>query len=129
MSSDLPDMRFDSGIAMARVLVTYMGDARAVRSRIREEFEKSPAITTIERMRADYLASKQRPDERPWKAHEGHRPDEVYQKLIEANERFLDALKWERQRSLALRSTYLTDAKLIGYRWNKAVAEARKDAA
>lgn len=72
MSSDLPDMRPESSMTMARALVVYMDDPKAVQSRIREEFDLGPSLTTIRKLRAAHLASLAREPE-------DHRPCDAYQ--------------------------------------------------
>jgi hypothetical protein len=99
MASDLPDTGHASSEAMARTLVQYMACPEQVRAAIRLEFDRPPAIRTIERFRAEYLASLNKPPEAPWKAHEGHRPAEASDKASEATWRFLEALRRERERS------------------------------
>ena len=58
MSADIPDSSTHaSSVAMARVLTQYMDNPVAVRNRILQDFERAPAIITIERMRRQYLAT------------------------------------------------------------------------
>jgi len=129
MASDLPEMRHDSSLGMARVLTQYMDCPHAVLTRIREDFDRPPTLSTIRRLRAEHLAPRPQPAEAPFKAYEGYRPDEVSRNAILANERFLDALKWERHNSAALRSTFLERPELVNARWDRTVADAKRDVA
>jgi hypothetical protein len=93
MSADLPEQRHDSPMHMARALVTYLKCPREVRRAILQEFGSSPGITSIERMRADYLERKARPDPDPAKPHEGYYPLEASKLAELSNGAFLLSLR------------------------------------
>jgi uncharacterized protein (DUF427 family) len=102
MASDIPDAH-ESPIAMAKVLVTYMDDADAIRRVIAYSFDHAPAHYTIRKLRAEHLSASVRPAEAPYKAHEGYYPIEVSKRAADANKRFVIALQRERDYSAAVR--------------------------
>lgn len=120
-------------MAMARVLVSYMDNADAVRSRILENFDKSPAVVTIERLRREYLAAPTQPEEAHFKAHEGYYPAEASEAAARASAIFLHRLERERALSVevarsqgALHSDLLTSQKLVNNALEREVEKARK---
>lgn len=133
MSADLPDCSaYDSSMAMARVLVSYMDNADAVRSRILEDFDKSPAVVTIERLRREYLAAPTQPEEEPFKPYEGYYPAEVAEAAAEASVEFLRRLERERALSVelarsqgALHSPLLVNPSLVDKALEKEITKAR----
>jgi hypothetical protein len=132
MASDLPDTGHASSEAMARTLVQYMACPERVRDAIKLEFDRPPTTGTIRRLRAEYLASLEKPPEAPWKPHEGHRPAEAADKASEATRRFLEALRRERERSFlrkqaALKSPFLTRQDLVDHRFDSEVEQAFRD--
>lgn len=131
MASDLPDIGFDSSVDMARVLVTYMDDAHAIRARLREDFHSPPTLTTICRYRREYLSSLERPSEAPHKVHEGYYPAQVSRNAEEANKRFVQALEAERTLSIeraklegALDSPSLRNPQIVDRAWDRETEQA-----
>lgn len=101
-ASDLPEARHATSHEMARVLVTYMKDAKAVRRAIKGEFKLAPTLSTINAMRRAYLANRNKAPERPFKLHEGYYPAEAADRARAASLRFLAALQAERAASAIL---------------------------
>lgn len=96
MASDLPSSGYPSSMAMAKVLVQYMDCPRRVRSAILGEFQTSPSLPTIERLRAEYLAPKQDDiGQRTWPI-DAYYPHEEGDRLAEISKRFLMRLTIER---------------------------------
>lgn len=93
MSSDLPDFRYENSEAMARVLVTYMADPRAVLSAIKSEFHRGLSLGTIRRLREEHLRDLEKPAQQHFKAHEGYYPAEVSRSAAAANDAFLHRLR------------------------------------
>jgi hypothetical protein len=93
MASDLPEFRAESSEAMARVLVQYMACPKAIRSRLKEDFDRPPSLTAIERYRNEHLAGLSQPEEAAFKPHDGYWPDEAYQRANDANEGFIRRLR------------------------------------
>lgn len=94
MSNDLPDMHRSSR-EMARVLTTYMDDPRKVRSAILIEFERSPSLCEIQRLRKDHLAGGRRKRRlAPACPHDGYWPSEASERAAAANQIFLERLRW-----------------------------------
>lgn len=56
-ASDIPTAGYSSSLHMARVLVQTMHCPEAIRTRILEDFNHAPAHRTIEKLRAEHLAS------------------------------------------------------------------------
>jgi hypothetical protein len=106
MSSDLPDFRHRSSLAMAKVLVQIWSDPQAIRSRILEDFDHAPAHRTIERMRANHLKSRERAPEARQSAVQAYSASEAAQRLDEPNQRFLMALRSERMMSARANSEF-----------------------
>jgi hypothetical protein len=105
IAGDVPNGHRDP-TAMARVLASYMKDARAIRREVLAHFGGAPSVRTIDRMRAEHLRSLERPQEAPWKPYEGYRPQEQAERLEEANTAFLRALRAERDISLRPKLTW-----------------------
>lgn len=97
MAADLPDMGYTSSVDMAKVLVTYLSDADAIRRAILLEFSQAPAHHTITKMRKEHLASRcvVTPAFRPF---DGYYPDEARDRALQASRLFVAAI--ERERSL-----------------------------
>ena len=94
MSSDLPDFRPDTSLAMARMLVQTMHCDRAVQLRLREDYHNPPCLRTIRQLRIEAACSRLPvPDMDPYKPHEGYYPSEVSEKAAWRNREFLTALR------------------------------------
>jgi hypothetical protein len=131
MASDLPETGFDKSTDMAKVLVTYMDDAHAIRARLREDFHCPPTLSTIRRYRNEHLAGLERAPEAPHKAHEGYYPDEVSRNAEERNKRFVEALERERALSVeqakregALDSPSLRHPEIVDQAWDRETEQA-----
>ena len=94
MASDIPATGFSASIDMARVLVTYIDCPRRVRSAILGEFNTSPDVTTIERLRREHL--NQKPAAEPIRHNDAYYPHEAASRFDETNRRFLMRLQIER---------------------------------
>lgn len=135
-ASDLPDMRHEDGLAMAKALVTYMDDERAVQIAVRSEFDctaRGISLTTIRRLRKAHLESLLKPADEPHKLHEGHDPAKAAQRLEDANKRFVQALERERAISVeaarsmgALDSPSLRQPAIVDQAWEREINAARK---
>lgn len=97
MASDLPDQRHEDGLAMARVLVTYIADPMRVRDLIQAEFGdwggRTLSLVTINRLREDHLQRKHRRPDKPFTAYEGYYPRDVYDRAEHHNRLFLERLR------------------------------------
>jgi hypothetical protein len=94
MASDLPDMRPDTSLTMARMLVKTMACDEAVQMRLREDFDHPPALRTIRQLRIEEaLGRLPTYDQDPWKAHDGYYPNEVSERAAIHNKLFLDRLR------------------------------------
>jgi hypothetical protein len=135
MAADLPEMRHPDGLSMAKALVTYMTDERAIQLAVRSEFDctqRGISLTTIRQLRKAHLESLLKPAERPHKPHEGHDPAAAARKLEDANKRFLEALERERaisadlSRSMgALDSPALRRPDIVNRAWEREIEAAR----
>lgn len=136
MASDLPEARHADGLAMAKALVTYMDDPRAVQLAVRSEFDctaRGISLHTIRQLRKAHLEGQLEPDEEPHKLHEGYYPEQAARKLEDANRRFLAALERERALSVevarsmgALDSPSLRQPAIVNRAWEREIAAARK---
>jgi hypothetical protein len=131
-ASDLPDMRPDSGLAMAKVLVQTMHCDRAVAQRIKEDFDLAPCEQTIKAIRADYQNRRNRKPE-PSRPCDAYRPWIAEAKAEEATAEFLYRLERERAYSAelarakgALHSPLLTSQSLVDKALEREVEKARK---
>lgn len=132
MAADLPDMRHESSMAMAKSLVTYMDDPVAIRRAIVAEFDnKATGLGTIKRLRAEHL--KPKPEEPPFRPHEGYYPAEAAENARAASAEFLARIERERARSVelaraqgALHSPLLKSQYLVDSALEREVAKARK---
>ena len=95
MASDLPEHGHTSSLAMAKVLVTYMTDDRAIYRAIKSEFRYGLALGTIRAIRADHQRKLRRDPEEPFKLHEGYWPADASERAAATSARFLEALKRE----------------------------------
>ena len=96
MAGDIPSQSYASGLAMAKVLVSYIDCPHRVRSAILCEFNTAPALGTIERMRADYLTAKPADIGLRTRPADAYYPHQEGDKLATINERFLMRLEIER---------------------------------
>jgi hypothetical protein len=136
MASDLPEPRYRDGKEMAKVLVTYMDDPRAVQLAVKSEYDSTGrgiSLTTIRKLRKEHLESLLRPAEEPHKLHEGHDPLAASRRLEDANRRFLAALERERAISAdmaramgALDSPSLRRPEIVNAAWEREINAARK---
>lgn len=94
MASDLPDMRPDTSLAMARMLVQTMGCDQAVFMRLKEEFDHPPCLRTIRQLRIEAATSRlPLPDMDPPKPCDGWRPMEISEAMDWRNKAFIGALR------------------------------------
>lgn len=94
MSSDLPDMRPETSLIMARMLVKTMPCDQAVQMRLREDFDHPPCLRTIRRLRIEAALCAMPPvKDEPFKAFEGYRPHEVSDAAARTNKLFIDRLR------------------------------------
>lgn len=94
MSSDLPDMRPETSVAMARMLVKTMACDEAVQLRLREDFDHPPDLRTIRRLRIEATLCAMPPvRDEPFKAFEGYRPHEVSDLAARTNKLFVQRLR------------------------------------
>lgn len=134
MAGDLPDMRHEDGLAMAKVLVTYLDDPRAVQIAVRTEFDctaRGISLTTIRQLRKAHLESLLKPEDEPHKAHEGYYPREAAARLEDTNKRFVEALERERAISAewskamgALDSPALRKPEIVNRAWDREIEAA-----
>lgn len=134
MAGDLPDMRHEDGLAMAKVLVTYLDDPRAVQIAVRTEFDctaRGISLTTIRQLRKAHLESLLKPEEEPHKVHEGYYPAAAAARLEDANKRFIAALEHERALSAdrakaqgALHSPALRKPEIVNRAWDREIEAA-----
>ena len=126
MSADLPDSDHHRGyMEMARSLVTYMADPAVIRQAIKREFNQAPTERTIELLRAEYLASLEKPVEPPHKPHEGYYPLEASRTAAARSIAFLARLEAERAVSKASRKSLATIQDFVDKRWNADILSAR----
>lgn len=94
MASDLPDMRPETSVAMAKMLVKTMACDEAVQLRLREDFDHPPCLRTIRRLRIEAALCAMPPvRDEPFKAFEGYRPQEVSDLAARSNKRFIQRLR------------------------------------
>jgi hypothetical protein len=117
MASDLPDSH-SSPMAMVRCLVTYISDVDRIYRVVKAEFGTSPCHHAIGEARRLFLSPDRIDLDGPHKPHEGYYPDEVSSRAADANQRFLIALKREREYSEALKSLFLTRPQLVNHRFD-----------
>lgn len=100
MSRDLPEVHADP-MAMARCLVTYISDPRKVNQYVKAEFGSSPGVSRIRELRESF----EKPGAyiEPFKPHDWFSPMDAYEKMAEANSRFLKLLQIERERIAAVK--------------------------
>jgi len=136
MASDLPEFRHVDGHSMARVLVTYIDDAQRIRDLVHGEFGGGTflSLTTIHRLRASYLASKNKPQS-TFKAHEGYYPADVSDRMALTSKEFLARLERERANSVQwavkcgiLDSPALRDLGYVDKAWETEVEQAKREA-
>ncbi len=126
MSADLPDSDHHRGyMEMARSLVTYLDDPAVIRQAIKREFSQAPTERTIELLRAEHLASLEKPMEAPHKPHEGYYPTQASKAAERASMAFLARLEAERVVSRASRKSLATIQDFVDKRWNADILSAR----
>lgn len=91
-AGDLPEQGHAGGLAMARKLVTYMDDARAVRQAIASEFDRVPTHRTIRELRERHIASLRREPVQSFKIEAGYCAAQESRRLDEPNRIFLARL-------------------------------------
>lgn len=96
MASDLPDMGFPNGYAMARSLVTYIECPRRVQRAVKSEFSNPPALRTIMKLSADYLTSQEPEPFEPCRIEDTYYPGEAAKDAENTNREFLWRLDQER---------------------------------
>lgn len=134
-AADLPDQScHTSPRGMARHLVTYLDDPVAIRRAIKLEFEHCPSTTTIERMRREFIARRDKPVPLPLPC-DAHRPEAAWELARLASNEFLKRLDRERElserdslwmdsASQELQSPFLTQPALVDKRWDKETEQA-----
>lgn len=92
-AADLPETHRSSA-AMARVLATYMDDPLAIRSAILTNFDRSPSLYEIRKLRADHLEGRgRRRQQQAICPHDGYWPAEASERAAAVNETFLRRLR------------------------------------
>mgnify|MGYP001558321029 CR=1 FL=1 len=124
MASDLPECRNGGPLDMARKLVTYLSDPRAVRRAIKAEYDYGiPCTKTILDLRAAYLRQPKGEEPKPCDAW---RPTEASEAARETSQAFVAALDRERALSAhqarlanALNSRFLTLPELVARKFDR----------
>lgn len=127
MAGDIPQAH-RSPEAMIRCLVSYIADDRAVRRIVSEEWDCTPSLAMIKRVRERHLRRLKREIE-PYCPHEGYHPSDVSDAMAAANEKFLARLKVESEMSSARRRINRTTPKVVNHCWDRLVQPEKERAA